>query len=406
MSAPVDLEPEKLYSFCDRLDCDFDAVSSLLDNDVSFRDKFTAVISRYIDQPRTASAIEPDPEQTQAVTPIPLSKCDGEAGSGSDGNVPSRLPAASAEASPRAFGGASPKRKFVDAHSGGAPTKRVKDSQGGRIPTIVAKMEKIGSPETLERLWASCRASRARVQSIVGGTRQMLPVEPERDMDGPSVLRRLDSLKEQAAEASSCVHFSIAIKRFRHVQMVHLYNRARGLDETMGGGAERGNASRSLVDQFAERLFPSDSPAVKQAGRGGAKLKRQPLKSAFNGWLTLGNKLTTLVARYGCGVLQLLPGNLRNEDIRRLREDDFLAVLDRLDARLRLKDISQALKELLVSLATWGVLPEAKIGLEACVSASQVRNLASESKPVVLVCWSSSRPGPRPVAAAHLPFGD
>lgn len=54
-------------------------------------------------------------------------------------------------------------------------------------------------------------------------------------------------------------------------------------------------------------------------------------------------------------------------------------MLDRLDARLRLKDISQALTELLVSLATWGVLPEAKIGLEACVSASQVRNLASES---------------------------
>ncbi|KAK1840034.1 hypothetical protein CCHR01_17335 [Colletotrichum chrysophilum] len=181
-------------------------------------------------------------------------------------------------------------------------------------------------------------------------------------MDSPSVLERLDSLKEQAAEASSCVHSSIGIKRFRHVQMVHLYNRARGLDETMGGAAERGNASRSLVDQFAERLFPSDSTAVKQAGRGGAKVKRQPLKSAFNGWLTLRNKLTTLVA-----------------SIRRLREEDFLAVLDRLDARLRLKDISQALTELLVSLATWVVLPEARIGLEACVSASQVRNLASES---------------------------
>ncbi|KAK1840035.1 hypothetical protein CCHR01_17336 [Colletotrichum chrysophilum] len=151
MSAPIDLEPE-LYSICNRLDCDFDAISSLLDKDVSFRDKFTAVISRYIDQPRTVSAIEPDTEQTQAVTAIPPSKCDSEAGSGSDGNVPSRLPAASAEANLRAFAGASPKRKFVEAHSDGAPTKRVKDSRGGRIPTIVAKMETIGGPETLERL--------------------------------------------------------------------------------------------------------------------------------------------------------------------------------------------------------------------------------------------------------------
>lgn len=176
------LTAKKLCSICNRLDCDFDAISSLLDKDVSFRDKLTAVISTYVDQPRTASAPEPDPEQTQAVTAIPPSKCDSEAGSGSNGNVPSRLPAASAEADLQAFAGASPKRKFVETHSGGAPTKRVKDSRGGRIPTIVAKMEKIGSPVTLERLWASCRASRARVQSIAGGTRQMLTVEAKRDM--------------------------------------------------------------------------------------------------------------------------------------------------------------------------------------------------------------------------------
>lgn len=74
----------------------------------------------------------------------------------------------------------------------------------------------------------------------------------------------------------------------------------------MVGGIERGDASRSLVDQFADRLFSSDSTAVKQAGRGGAKLERQPLKSVFNGWLTLGIKLTTLVTNYGCGVLLLM----------------------------------------------------------------------------------------------------
>ncbi|KZZ88154.1 hypothetical protein AAL_08136 [Moelleriella libera RCEF 2490] len=159
MSIPLDLAPE-FCSICNRLDCDFDAISSLLDKDVSFRDKLTAVISTYVDQPRTASAPEPEPEQTQAVTAIPPSKCDSEAGSGSNGNVPSRLPAASAEANLQSFA----------------------DSRGGRIPTIVAKMEKIGSPEILERLWASCRASRAQAQSIAGGTRQMLTVEAERDM--------------------------------------------------------------------------------------------------------------------------------------------------------------------------------------------------------------------------------
>lgn len=185
------------------------------------------------------------------------------------------------EGNPQASGGASPKR-FVEADGASAPTKRVKDSRAGRIPPIVAKIEKIGSPETLERLWASCGASRARVQSIVSGTRQMLPVEPERDMDGQSVLERLDSLKEQAASASSSDHFSIAIKRFRYVQMVNLYNRAKGLDEMMGEGAEYGSASQLLVDQFAERLFSSDSPAAKQAGRA-AKQKRQPLKSATGG---------------------------------------------------------------------------------------------------------------------------
>ncbi|OHE90214.1 hypothetical protein CORC01_14492 [Colletotrichum orchidophilum] len=376
MSAPVDLAQE-LHSFCNRLDSDFDAVSSFLDKDVSFRDKFTAVISRYMDQPRTASDFEPNPEPTHAATAVSPCKCDGEAGSGSDGNVPSRLPAASVEADPGAVRGASPKRKFVEADGAAAPTKRMKDSRAGRIPPIVAKMEKIGSPETLVRLWASCRASRTRVQSIVSGTRQILPVEPGRDMDGPSVLERLDSLKEQAAAASSSVHFSIAIKRFHHVQMVHLYNRARDLDETIVEAIEQGSASQSLVDQFAERLFSSDASAVKQAGRG-ADLKRKPLKSAFNRWLTLGNKLTTLVARYGCGVLLLLPGNLKNEDIRRLRDDDLLAVLDRMDARLRLKDSVQALTELLPSLATWGILPEPRIGLETCASASQVLTLASE----------------------------
>ncbi|KAG7038794.1 hypothetical protein JMJ77_0008677 [Colletotrichum scovillei] len=159
--------------------------------------------------------------------------------------------------------------------------------------------------------------------------------------------------------------------------MVYLYNRARDLDETTIEVADPGSASQSLVDQFAERLFSSASAAEKQAGQG-SKLKRKPLKSAFNRWLTLGNKLTTLVARYGYGILLLLPGDLRNEDIRRLRDGDLLAVLNRLDTHVRLKDSIQALTGVLLSLATWGILPVARIGLETYASASQVRKLASE----------------------------
>ncbi|KXH38627.1 hypothetical protein CSAL01_12762 [Colletotrichum salicis] len=359
MSAPVDLAQE-LHSFCHRLDCDFEAVSSFLDQDASFRDKFTAVISRYMYQPRAISSIETTLEPTQAATAISPCRCDGEAGSGSDGYVPSRSPAASVDANPRAFGGTSLTRKFVEADGAATSIKRRKDSRAGRVPPIIAKVEKIGSPETLVRLWDSCRASRARDQSIVSGTGQILPVEPEGDLDGPSVLGRLDSLKEQAAAASSSIHFSIAIKRYRHTQMVYLYNRARDLDETTIEVADPGSASQSLVDQFAERLFPSASAAEKQAGQS-SKLKRKPLKSAFNRWLTLGNKLTTLVA-----------------SIRRLRDGDLLTVLDRLDTHVRLKDSIQALTEVILSLATWGILPVARIGLETYASASQVRNLASE----------------------------
>ncbi|KAK2778390.1 hypothetical protein CKAH01_11787 [Colletotrichum kahawae] len=376
MSAPVDLAQE-LHSFCHRLDCDFEAVSSFLDQDVSFRDKFTAVISRYMYQPRAISSVETTLEPTQAATAISPCRCDGEAGSGSDGYVPSRSPAVSVDANLRAFGGTSPTRKFEEADGAATSIKRRKDSRAGRIPPIIAKVEKISGPETLVRLWDSCRASRARDQSIVSGTGQILPVEPEGDLDGPSVLERLDSLKEQAAAASSSIHFSIAIKRYRHTQMVYLYNRARDLDETTIEVADPGSASQSLVDQFAERLFPSASAAEKQAGHG-SKLKRKPLKSAFNRWLTLGNKLTTLVARYGYGILLLLPGDLRNEDLRRLRDGDLLAVLNRLDTHVRLKDSNQALTEVLLSLATWGILPVARIGLEAYASASQVRKLASE----------------------------
>ncbi|KAI3531982.1 hypothetical protein CABS02_13996 [Colletotrichum abscissum] len=394
MPAPVDLAQEvtslfrsdrlayiltakKLHSFCHRLDCDFDAVSSFLDQDVSFRDKFTAVISRYMYQPRVMSSVEATSKPTRAGSAMPPCTCDGEVGSGSDGHAPSRSPIASVEANPQAFRGASPTRKSVEADGAAAPMKRRKDSRAGRVPPIIAKLEKTGSPETLVRLWDSCRASRARDQSIVSGTRQVLPGEPEGDLDGPSVLERLDSLKEQAAAASSSIHFSIAIKRYHHTQMVHLYNRARDLDETTIEAADPGSGSQSLVDQFAERLFPSASSVEKQAGRG-PKLKRKPLKSAFNRWLTLGNKLTTLVARYGCGVLLLLPSDLRNEDIRRLRDGDLLAVLNRLDTHVRLKDSIQALTEVLLSLVTWGILPVARIGLETYASASQVRKLASE----------------------------
>ncbi|KAI3538378.1 hypothetical protein CABS02_11834 [Colletotrichum abscissum] len=267
------------------------------------------------------SSVEATSKPTQAGSAMPPCTCDGEVGSESDGHAPSRSPIASVEANPQAFGGASPMRKSVEADGAAAPMKRRMDSRAGRIPATIAKVEKTGSPETLVRLWDSCRASRARDQSIVSGTRQVLPGEPEGDLDGPSVLERLDSLREQAAAASSSIHFSIAIKRYHHTQMVHLYNRARDLDETTIEAADPGSASQSLVDQFAERLFPSASSVEKQAGRG-PKLKRKPLKSAFNS--------------------------------------------------------IQALTEVLLSLVTWGILPVARIGLESYASTSQVRKLASE----------------------------
>ncbi|KAK1712232.1 uncharacterized protein BDZ83DRAFT_656610 [Colletotrichum acutatum] len=247
-------------------------------------------------QPRATLSVETTLEPTQAAPAISPCRCDGEAGSGSDGYVPSRSPAASVEANLRALGGTLPTSKSIEADGAATSIKRRKDRRAGRISPIIAKVENIGSPETLVRLWDSCRASRARDQSIVSGTRQILPVEPEGDLDGPSVLERLESLKEQAAATSSSIHFSIAVKRYHHTQMVHLYNRARDLDETTIEVADPGSASQSLVDQFAERLFPSASAAEKQAGQG-PKLKRKPLKSAFNRWLTLGNKLATLVAR-------------------------------------------------------------------------------------------------------------
>ncbi|KAI3532310.1 hypothetical protein CABS02_13895 [Colletotrichum abscissum] len=97
----------------------------------------------------------------------------------------------------------------MEADGATAPMKRRKDNRARRIPPIIAKVEKIGSPETLVRLWDSSRASRAREQSIVSGTRQILPVEPEGNMDGLSVPERLDSLKEQAAVRSLAGHFGI-----------------------------------------------------------------------------------------------------------------------------------------------------------------------------------------------------
>ncbi|KAK1458537.1 hypothetical protein CTAM01_17171, partial [Colletotrichum tamarilloi] len=163
-------------------------------------------------QPRVMSSVQATLGPSQAASTISPCACDGEAGSGSDGHAPSRSPTAFVQANPQALGGASPTCKFVEADGAATPMKRRKDSRAGRIPSIIAKLEKTGSPETLVRLWDSCRASRARDQSIVSGRRQVLPGEPEGDLDGPSVLERLDSLREQAAAASSSIHFSIAIK--------------------------------------------------------------------------------------------------------------------------------------------------------------------------------------------------
>ncbi|KAK2055575.1 hypothetical protein LY76DRAFT_185771 [Colletotrichum caudatum] len=162
------------------------------------------------------------------------------------------------------------------------------------------------------RLWSSCRASRNRIVSL-GGYRQVLPVKPETHLDSPSVLEQLDILKEQSAQAGSNVHFSTAIGRFHHVQMVHLYQRAKSLDQSAENVTECGlnGAVLSLIDQFTKKLFPNKAAATLQSIPKATK--RNPLKSVFNRWLTLGKRLVVLVGRYGCGILLLLPVNLVDE---------------------------------------------------------------------------------------------
>ncbi|KAI3548371.1 hypothetical protein CSPX01_03167 [Colletotrichum filicis] len=100
-------------------------------------------------QPRVMSSVEATSKPTKAGSAMPPCTCDGEVGSGSDGHAPSRSPIASVKANPQAFGGASPTRKSVEANGAAAPIKRKKASRARRILPIIAKVEKIGSPETL-----------------------------------------------------------------------------------------------------------------------------------------------------------------------------------------------------------------------------------------------------------------
>ncbi|KAK2035723.1 hypothetical protein LZ31DRAFT_622056, partial [Colletotrichum somersetense] len=256
-------------------------------------------------------------------------------------------------------------------------SRRKKDSKEQRFPAIIAKMENIASPSTIVRLWSSFRASRNGIVSL-GGYRQVLPVEPETHLDGPSVLERLDILKEQSAQAGSNVHFSTAIGRFHHVQMVHLYQRAKSLDQSTENVTECGpnGAVLSLVDQFAQKLFPNKAAATLQSIPKAAK--RNPLKSAFNRWLTFGKRLVVLWMRSQF-TSHYDRSYADDSSFRRLQENELIAVLDRLDTQMELNESIEALTHLLPNPAAGAALPEKKLRLEMYSFESHVFALASAS---------------------------
>ncbi|KAK1973749.1 hypothetical protein LZ30DRAFT_459917 [Colletotrichum cereale] len=349
----------KLRDVCVRLECDFDAFRSVLYQDPSVRIQFTTVIARYTnDFPVTPSASSSSSSSSSPYTeddsgeialPIGIDSSqvlqDPTAGLPAASTRGQREDSSQSLSSERGFTSEASSSPSTDCTSDilspessltemakldvvlpdervnrkrrletfdARPSRRKKDSKEQRLPGIIAKMENIASPNTIVRLWSSCRASRNGITSL-GGYRQVLPVKPETHLDGTSVLERLDILREQSAHAGSNVHFSTAIGRFHHVQMVHLYQRAKSLDQSAKNVTECGpnGAPLSLVDQFAKKLFPNKAAATLQSIPKATK--RNPLKSAFNRWLTLGKRLAILVSRYGCGILLLLPVNLVDE---------------------------------------------------------------------------------------------
>lgn len=138
-------------------------------------------------------------------------------------------------------------------------------------------------------------------------------------MDAAAILKRLDALKRQSLFACLSIHFAKATDRFHHVQMVHLYHRAQIIEKNTNHITyynSNETSLQSLVNQFAEKLFfeKTASAITTERGRKSSGTgKRQPHKSAFNVWLTLGNKLVELVSRYGSGILLLLFDSLTDD---------------------------------------------------------------------------------------------
>ena len=202
--------------------------------------------------------------------------------------------------------------------------KRSKYSESkSTAPRIVARIQKIASHETILRLWRSYRASRKKLQDIQdSGTG--FPFESNEPMDETALMERLDVLKERSERAHTNTHFAKMAERVRHVQMVDLYQKAKALASEAAENPD-GTTRLSLVDRFAERLFPGKmassaegegetegrDPTQKSTNK--SKSKRKPHKGAFNRWLNLAKKLAFLVERYGWGILLLLSQDLTDE---------------------------------------------------------------------------------------------
>ncbi|OBR06478.1 hypothetical protein CH63R_10598 [Colletotrichum higginsianum IMI 349063] len=328
---------QQLRDLCDRLNCDFDTFYSVLSEDPL---KFTSVIARFVSQTQdthnaalakgesgtVAVLVASNPREMAQNVPTgqPLTESDsghcksfsraivGEPDFAVNGNVDSlpsqnlimdkSLPHALVRETAKADGILPTEQEIggkvcMDPQVATRSLKRKRDSMGKRTGPTIAKMMNIASPSTIVRLWSSCRDSRTGTRTLTEGHRQVLPVEPELSMDGKSVLDRLDILKEQSAVASSNMHFFSATKRFHHVQMVHLYHKAKSLDQSTANATNydpKDTAPHpSLVDQFAEKLFPSKAGIAMRSGSNISS--RQPLKNAFNTWLTVGKKLAMLV---------------------------------------------------------------------------------------------------------------
>ncbi len=87
-------------------------------------------------------------------------------------------------------------------------------------------------------------------------------------MDETTILERLEELSDRIC---SNTHFGKVAERVRNVQLAGLYQRAKALEAEMARNPD-GSPPLSLVDRFAERLFPDvtyggDRQGEKHPGR-------------------------------------------------------------------------------------------------------------------------------------------